>query len=41
MPNLNWSNVTPETLFHVVSALKRVGLEPEARMVAAEALTRV
>ncbi len=41
MPSLSWGNVSPETLFHVVSALKRVGLEPEARMVAAEALTRV
>ncbi len=41
MPSLSWSNISPETLFHVVSALKQVGLEPEARMVAAEALTRV
>jgi hypothetical protein len=40
MPGLSWTNVTPETLFHVVSAFKQVGLEPEARMVAAEALTR-
>ncbi len=40
MQGSSWANVAPETLFHVVSALKQVGLEPEARMVAAEALTR-
>ena len=40
MQSLNWSQIPAEHLFHIISALKRVGLEPEARMVAAEALTR-
>jgi UDP-N-acetylglucosamine enolpyruvyl transferase len=40
MQTTSWSNVSPENLFHIISALKQVGLEPEARMVAAEALTR-
>ncbi len=40
MQSQSWSAVTPENLFHIIGALKHVGLEPEARMVAAEALTR-
>ena len=28
-------------LYHIVSALRQVGLEAEARMIAAEALTRL
>lgn len=36
----SWANVTPENLFHIVAAFRRVGFEPEARMIAAEALTR-
>ncbi len=36
----NWHAVPPEHLYHIVAALKRVGLEPEARMIAAEALAR-
>ncbi|MBU6251876.1 MAG: hypothetical protein KGN98_01640 [Alphaproteobacteria bacterium] len=36
----NWSDIPPEHLYHIVSALRRVGLEPEARMIAAEAVTR-
>lgn len=36
----SWSGVHPAYLMHVVSALRRVGLEPEARMIAAEAITR-
>ena len=41
MQTSRWSNIPPVTLYHVVAALKRVGLEPEARMIAAEALARV
>lgn len=36
----DWGRMPPEHLYHIVSALRRVGLEPEARMIAAEALTR-
>ncbi len=36
----NWSDVDAYRLYHVVSALRRVGLEPEARMIAAEAIAR-
>lgn len=36
----DWSHIPPEHLFHIVRALKAVGHEPEARMIAAEALTR-
>jgi hypothetical protein len=36
----NWSKVSPSQLFHAVSALRRVGLDGEARMIAAEALMR-
>lgn len=35
-----WKAVSPAHLYHVVSALRRVGLAGEARMIAAEALTR-
>lgn len=41
MPGTNWQNLPPEHLFHIVSALRRVGLEPEARMIAAEAIARL
>ena len=37
----NWRDVTPSNLYHIVAALKKVGLEGEARMIAVEALTRV
>jgi hypothetical protein len=30
----------PEHLYHIVWALHRVGLDPEARMIAAEAIMR-
>lgn len=40
MQNLSWQNIPAEHLYHIVRAFKAVGLEPEARMVAAEALTR-
>lgn len=36
----DWANVPPEHLYHIVAALRRVGFEPEARMIAAEALAR-
>jgi hypothetical protein len=35
-----WSDVPPEHLYRVVSALRHVGLEAEARMIAAEAISR-
>lgn len=40
MQTREWRYVPPEHLFHIVAALRRVGLEPEARMIAAEALAR-
>jgi hypothetical protein len=36
----NWSAVPPAYLYHIVAALRRVGLEGEARMIAAEAMSR-
>jgi hypothetical protein len=36
-----WRGVPPEHLYHIVRALKEVGLEYEARMIAAEAMTRL
>lgn len=36
-----WEGVPPSHLFHVTSALRRVGLEYYARMIAAEALSRL
>ena len=35
-----WGKMTPRHLYHIVSALNRVGLEAEARMIAAEAVAR-
>jgi hypothetical protein len=35
-----WAYVPPAHLYRIVDALRRVGLEPEARMIAAEALAR-
>ncbi|MES2290457.1 MAG: hypothetical protein V4530_12040 [Pseudomonadota bacterium] len=40
MQTREWRYVPPAYLYHIVSALRRVGLEPEARMIAAEALAR-
>lgn len=37
----SWLRMTPRHLFHIVSALRQVGLEAEARMIAAEAVARV
>ncbi|MEW4448197.1 hypothetical protein [Qipengyuania sp. JC766] len=36
----DWSEMTPRHLYHIVSALNRVGLSAEARMIAAEAVAR-
>ena len=36
----DWTRMTPRHLFHIVSALRRVGFEAEARMIAAEAVAR-
>ncbi len=41
MQGSDWSRMPPAHLYHVVAALHRVGLDPEARMIAAEALSRV
>lgn len=40
MQTLSWKAVHPAYLMHIVSALRRTGHEPEARMIAAEAITR-
>ncbi len=36
----SWAKMTPLHLYHIVSALDRVGLSAEARMIAAEAVAR-
>ncbi|MBK5264864.1 MAG: hypothetical protein JJE34_06475 [Alphaproteobacteria bacterium] len=41
MQGNNWRQLPPEHLFHIVSALQRSGFEPEARMIAAEAIARL
>lgn len=40
MQGTSWSQMTPLHLYHITSALTRVGLEGEARMIAAEAVAR-
>lgn len=40
MQTADWRGVPPETLFHIVNALRAVGLGGEARMIAAEAIAR-
>lgn len=40
MQTNGWAYVPPDHLYRIVNALRRVGLEPEARMIAAEALAR-
>ena len=37
----SWAELPPYHLYHIVAALNRVGLSAEARMIAAEALSRV
>jgi hypothetical protein len=41
MQGANWDKMTAVHLYHIVSALRRVGLDGEARMIAAEAVSRV
>lgn len=36
----SWAQMTPLHLYHITSALNRVGMEAEARMIAAEAVAR-
>jgi hypothetical protein len=36
----SWANVSPTQMYHAIVALRKVGLEGEARMIAAEALAR-
>ena len=40
MQGSDWKQMTPRHLYHIVSALNRVGLNAEARMIAAEAVAR-
>lgn len=40
MQGEGWERMTARHLFHIVSALNRVGLDAEARMIAAEAVAR-
>jgi len=40
MQGSDWQQMTPLHLFHIVDALRRVGLGAEARMIAAEAVAR-
>jgi hypothetical protein len=41
MQTASWRGVPPEHLYQIVHALKEVGLDYEARMIAAEAMTRL
>lgn len=40
MQGTSWTQMTPLHLYHITAALTRVGLEAEARMIAAEAVAR-
>jgi len=40
MQGSGWNRMTPMHLYHIVGALRQVGLEAEARMIAAEAVAR-
>jgi hypothetical protein len=40
MQGSSWQQMTPLHLFHITSALNRVGMGAEARMIAAEAVAR-
>lgn len=40
MQGESWSQMTPLHLYHITAALNRVGLQAEARMIAAEAVAR-
>jgi hypothetical protein len=41
MQTSSWRGVPPEHLYHIVRSLREVGLDYEARMIAAEAMTRL
>ncbi len=41
MQTSDWRTVPPAHLYHIVAALRRAGSEPAARMIAAEALSRL
>lgn len=41
MQTADWSRMPAGHLYHIVAALHRVGLDPEARMIAAEAIMRL
>lgn len=41
MQGEGWDRMTPRHLYFIVSSLRRVGLEAEARMIAVEAIARV
>lgn len=40
MQGSSWDQMTPRQLYHIIAALNRVGLSAEARMIAAEAVSR-
>ena len=40
MQGTSWDQMTPQHLYHIVSALNQVGMSGEARMIAAEAIAR-
>ena len=40
MQTSDWTQVAPAFLYHIVASLRAAGFDPEARMIAAEALTR-
>jgi hypothetical protein len=40
MQTTDWTQVSPVFLYHIIAGLRAVGYEPEARMIAAEALSR-
>jgi hypothetical protein len=41
MQGRDWRTMSPMHLYHIVRALRLTGMEAEARMIAAEAITRV
>jgi hypothetical protein len=41
MQTPNWGGVPPDYLFRIVRAMRTVGMEFEARMIAAEAVARL
>ena len=41
MQTASWDRLPPAHLYHIVAALHQVGLDPEARMIAAEAIMRL